>query len=261
MKYTIEGFQQRTLVDLGLDGTDALILRWYVDFKDSGNMAHKSLNGYVYYWISYKALIRDMPILGIKTTKQVSRRLDKMADAGVLRKHVKRSNTGTYSMFAIGEKYAALLDDGAKDINVSCAPDADVSCAQDIDVHPKDSSIKDSSIKNTSPTGDKVNKQSDKSHQQVIDYYYRLHKDKTGDAPTINGKQGKAVQRLLKSHEPEKIMAKLKRYYSVDTWFTSGGRDINLFEANYDRIALPEKRQAESAGKIDVRSLNGVSYD
>jgi len=77
-------------------------------------------------------------------------------------------------------------------------------------------------------------------HQKIIDEYYKLHKDNTGDAPTINGKQAKAVKRMLQSHDERNILAKLKHYYSIDEWYTKGGRDINMFESHYDKIPLPE---------------------
>ena len=76
-------------------------------------------------------------------------------------------------------------------------------------------------------------------HQCIIDEYYKLHEESTGEPPTINGKQAKAVKRLLQSHDESKILVKLKQYYSVDEWYTRGGRDINLFESHYDRIPLP----------------------
>ena len=39
MKYTIEGFSQLEMIRIGMDAIDALILRWFIDFKDSGKMA------------------------------------------------------------------------------------------------------------------------------------------------------------------------------------------------------------------------------
>ena len=76
-------------------------------------------------------------------------------------------------------------------------------------------------------------------HKRVMDAYHRLHKEKTGDVPTINGKAGKSVQRLLQKHGVDKIIAKLRKYYERDEWYTRGGRDILLFESHYDRIPLP----------------------
>jgi hypothetical protein len=41
VKYTIEGFQQSVLVGWGLDATDAIILRYLVDFYHSGRIMAK----------------------------------------------------------------------------------------------------------------------------------------------------------------------------------------------------------------------------
>ena len=38
MFYTIHGFYQKAAHKLGLDNDDLLLLRWFVNFKDSGNM-------------------------------------------------------------------------------------------------------------------------------------------------------------------------------------------------------------------------------
>lgn len=97
-------------------------------------------------------------------------------------------------------------------------------------------------------------------HQEVIEEYSKLHEKKTGDKPTVNGKQGMAVKRLLKSHDKDKILAKLRHYYKVDEWYTKGGRDMMLFESHYDRIQPPEKPK-ETKPKIDARTLAGANYD
>ena len=41
MKYTILGFSQRKAVELGLDLKQLLILRWFVDYKDTDKMSYK----------------------------------------------------------------------------------------------------------------------------------------------------------------------------------------------------------------------------
>jgi len=107
---------------------------------------------------------------------------------------------------------------------------------------------------------EKNNQASPSSHKQVIEEYAKLHEEATGDKPTINGKQGMAIKRLLKEHSKENVLAKLRRYYKIDTWFTRGGRDISMFEAHYDKIELP-KRNQESKPKINVHELAGGYYD
>ena len=43
MKFTVDGFNQRVLCSYGIDCIESIILRWFVDFADSGKMV-KRLN-------------------------------------------------------------------------------------------------------------------------------------------------------------------------------------------------------------------------
>ena len=49
MKYTIEGFAQDKLLELQLDVSDALILRWFIDFAGTGNMKRLIHDHQIYY--------------------------------------------------------------------------------------------------------------------------------------------------------------------------------------------------------------------
>ena len=58
MKYTMLGFSQQIAADYELDLNDLAILRWFVDFKESGNMRSMEIDGNVYYWVFYEKNIR-----------------------------------------------------------------------------------------------------------------------------------------------------------------------------------------------------------
>ncbi|MEG0309199.1 MAG: conserved phage C-terminal domain-containing protein [Clostridium sp.] len=107
MKYTIMGFRQEKLVQLGLDTLDATILRYFIDFKESKGMKVKIVDGQVYYWVRYDGVLRELPILNMKKCT-VQSRFFKLRDAGVLTHQVIREG-GTYSYFGIGEKYIELI--------------------------------------------------------------------------------------------------------------------------------------------------------
>lgn len=107
MKYTIMGFLQSKLKELGLDVTDALVLRYFVDFKDSRTMKSERIGDKTYYWVQYEGVLRELPILNIKKCT-VQSRFFKLRDAGVLTHYVKKEG-GTYSFFGIGERYAELI--------------------------------------------------------------------------------------------------------------------------------------------------------
>ena len=89
MKYTIHGFSQQKAIEFGLDERDLMILRWFIDYKDTGKMAKKVI-------ASWK-----------KDT--VYRRLRGMADKGVL-KHKTLKQGGIWSYYTIGPNYIYLTD-------------------------------------------------------------------------------------------------------------------------------------------------------
>ena len=110
MKFTLLDFSQQGLVSLGLDIIDAMILRYFIDFKATNKMKMEQVDGCTYFWIRYDAVLKELPILNIKKCT-VQARFFKLRDAGVLTHYVKKLG-GTYSFLGIGDKYKELLSDG-----------------------------------------------------------------------------------------------------------------------------------------------------
>lgn len=108
MKYTIYGFSQLHATEMGLDDRDLMVLRWFVDYKDTGKMVKKIINDDMFYWIKYEGIIDSFPIVKWKKDT-VYRRLKKMASLGVL-KHETVKQGGVWSYYALGSKYIVLLD-------------------------------------------------------------------------------------------------------------------------------------------------------
>lgn len=124
MRYTIEGFSQTEAVKfrrieivkdsngndkekvVTLDCTDLVILRWFVDFWP--NMMKVEIGGQQYAWLSYKAAIEDMPLLGIKKG-MFALRLKKLVDFGIM-SHQTIRNGGTFSYYGFGPEYSRLID-------------------------------------------------------------------------------------------------------------------------------------------------------
>lgn len=95
MKYTIEGLNQPRLVELGLDGNDAIILRWFTDFWQ-GRMEKRVFDGQEYGWAAFSHVAEDLPILGIEP-QAVARRFKRYRNRGVLFAKVARDdNSKTY---------------------------------------------------------------------------------------------------------------------------------------------------------------------
>lgn len=148
MKITIEGFSQIELVKRGLDLQDALILRYFVDFKESGNMYSEIVGTEKFYWVKYEELIENLPILNIKKDT-LRRRFFKMAEIGILKQYTKKEK-GTWSMYTIGEEFKALIDIKLEDYGKNSAGDEEKKsdpCGKKVGT--KNSSFNNSSIKKT----------------------------------------------------------------------------------------------------------------
>jgi len=110
MKYTAQGFQQERLIELGFDCVDVEILRFIVDFYKTGKMRLINIDGREYFWIKYKYIIREIPIIKIKTLRAINERLLKFVKAGLMIKYIDRELSGTmiYFSFVEGELYRLL---------------------------------------------------------------------------------------------------------------------------------------------------------
>ena len=108
MRFSFFGFSQRAAIDLGLDPADLLILRWFVDFRNSGKMISKEIDGNMFYLVSYSAVAEDLTILYMKKDS-VYRRFKKMCDKNVLEKRVIKSKK-TLVYFNTAENFPKLED-------------------------------------------------------------------------------------------------------------------------------------------------------
>lgn len=112
MKYTIEGFSQAYAATLKdeknrIDCTDLVILRWFIDFQATGRMEFVDIGNDRFFWVNYKALLDDMPILSI-SKRALYDRLQKMVKFGLLKHHHHKSG-GNFSYYCTGPNYPNLL--------------------------------------------------------------------------------------------------------------------------------------------------------
>ena len=122
MKYTINGFSQEKLIKYGLDLKDTILLRYFIDFRDTASMSTLIVDGKPYYWIKYEHLKEDLPILEIKNNDTLRRRLKKLEEAGILG-HYHKLKGGSYSYYCIGENYSDLItSEEDKDFNTITPP-------------------------------------------------------------------------------------------------------------------------------------------
>lgn len=84
MKYTIEGFSQEIALKLGLDAKDLVLLRWIVDFHATDRMEKHYFDRKEYFWVDYRTVIQDLPILAIGHKVALRRRLRNIEKSGLV---------------------------------------------------------------------------------------------------------------------------------------------------------------------------------
>jgi hypothetical protein len=173
MKYTIEGLSQEKLIEFGLDNTDALIIRWFLDFKATDKMVKLNRKGLDYYWVKYESIITDLPCLGIHNNEVMARRFKKFINAGIMNRHIEKNPQGTFSCFNTAEKIDELL--WSHPTQKSTAIDSKVDTPPDSKVDTKDSStnINPSIIININDV--KKNNLETEMYKRIIDGFYQYH--------------------------------------------------------------------------------------
>jgi hypothetical protein len=111
MRHQFMGLQVKYLAEYNIDMDTAAIFKWFVDFKDTGKMKRILINGDYYYWLCYRAFLKDCPNIKIGV-KQLSRKLDKLVGCGVLLKYILKKG-GSYSYFAPGPNIGNLTNKGS----------------------------------------------------------------------------------------------------------------------------------------------------
>ncbi|NHI49113.1 hypothetical protein FDE94_14955 [Clostridium botulinum] len=197
MKFTILGFNQKKLIEFGLDSTDALILRYFIDFKDSGEMVSTIIENKTFYWIKYEAILQQLPILKLKKDSAY-RRLKKMCSSEIL-EHKTIKKNGIYSFYTIGKGYIELiteLDSSNKsEINPIAIGNKSVPYRKQIrkgsDLNPEQN----------------INLLKDKSIKDNIEQIWSLYPNKKGKAKAIN-----KIPKLINQYGYEQIERCVKRY-------------------------------------------------
>lgn len=111
MKLEILGFSQERLMALGLSLDEALLLRWFIDFKGTDRMEEhvNPDDGQVYYWVKGAKLVQDLPVL-TANEDYAARKFSKICSTGLLKKFSFLTKDGKKACFRInGEKYSELI--------------------------------------------------------------------------------------------------------------------------------------------------------
>lgn len=105
----IMGFNQEMIFKYNLDLVDIAILKWFIDLINKEKLVKEIIDGKIYYWVYYKKLLDDMPILKINNKDVIRRRMKIMEEKSILIHYTKKKN-GTYSYYNIGKNYKDLIE-------------------------------------------------------------------------------------------------------------------------------------------------------
>ena len=107
MQYSFLGFSVSKMMELNLDMKDMAILRYFVDFRETGKMKTEIIKGRSYYWVNYNSMVDEMPFLGLGKRAIMTRML-KLRDLKILNHYTKKEG-GTFSFFELGSRYIELI--------------------------------------------------------------------------------------------------------------------------------------------------------
>lgn len=153
MKYTIEGFYQPSLVDAGLDVTDAMILRWFIDFSGSGAMFSRKMPDGIYFYVRYKSVAEEFPVLGITSVRGITRRFDVYVEKGLLKRKTLNTSRGLMPFFSKTERLVAMLYDGTAAAPVKSGTDLKITGAVRTKFSPEEQIPGDAADKDTCTEG------------------------------------------------------------------------------------------------------------
>ena len=111
MKLSIMDYHQPTAVAYGLNMDDLLLLKWFVDFRNTDGMNLVMIDDVAFYWVNYQKVLEDLPILRISNKDVLRRRFKKLCDAKVLTFHLEKNKKGTFTYYNTGQRYQLLLKD------------------------------------------------------------------------------------------------------------------------------------------------------
>lgn len=208
MKYTIEGLSQEKLVEMKLDNTDALIIRWFLDFKATDKMVKIINNNVEYFWVKYESVRNEFPLLNIKNNESIARRFNKYRNVGIMVRHIEKNPNGTFSCWNTTDKILELIythptqKSTAIDAKVDPPPDAKVDTKDpSININPSTNIILEES-KNYSLTLEK------EIFKYIIDGFYNYYNKEYDITGKERGSAKRIAKKLIKYEDWEEILKK-----------------------------------------------------
>lgn len=134
MKWSIE-INQRAIIEneFDLDLVDVAIFDIIKDFSCSQTCRKTVENGHVYFWISWKLIVDQGPILNLKTRQSVYLRVEKLIKCELLERHP-QNKVLSQSWFCFGKNYDKMI--GSTTIQPIEVPKTPVNDSLQVDKYP-----------------------------------------------------------------------------------------------------------------------------
>lgn len=272
MKFTMNGFNQRVLIEFGLDLKDAALLRYFVDFKDTNSMSMIIVDNKPYYWVKYDHLKEDLPILGINSNAVLRRRLKKLEDCKVL-EHYHKLEGGSFSYYGIGANYKALLEEEvSKDFNNF--EDNSTTTPRTEKFDPSNSKVQPLEPKSSTPRTEKFEQNNPSTKDKSTKDISKKEKSKKTefdvliDGYTENEKLKESLYEFIKFRKASKAtittLALKKILTRLDTLAASDLEKIEILDTsimNGWKGVFPLKKNKSSPGNTFSKKNDGSSFN
>lgn len=244
MKYSVN-INQKAFFELEeiLDFSDAAIFDFIKDFMHSRKCQKIQIGNEMYYWISHQLIINNLPLLRIGTKRGIVKRIEKLENAGLIKRHENSDRIGkTY--YRIGHNYDNVIFNKKEDtheqmftapMNGSSWVPMNENSGYYYNKKDNTNNKKDADSKKSAPV-------KDLEYFEFVDKWINFFKYKTGNKPSFSGIDGKAIK---------SIRAKIKVLIKNNN---SSEKPIDLFHAILTKWDYLEMWQRENF--LDLKTFN-----
>lgn len=223
MKYVIN-INQKAIVDLGLqdklDFIDLAIYDFITEFMLCDECRKLNIDNVQYFWIKSDLIIENLPLLGITTTRGISKRIDKLIDCGLLERCNDNQNLHQ-SFFKVGKNYQAYKfftwnknSKGAWNENSNNNNNkSDYNKEEGINIPPK-----------------KID------YQAIVDCWNEHNGKKLGKVTKITERRKKAIKKALDDNgiTQEQLMLFFKTLPHADKWLYNPNKQHANWKPDFD---------------------------
>lgn len=250
MKYSILGFSQEqvcaikkdvqtdngNIKHLCLDVVDLLILKDVSDFMNRSKIIKLTIDDKIYFSITHKCILEDLPILGIKK-QALKDRIDKMVQLGILDKKVVRDNGGTWVGYRTTKVYEDLIYSNNNE-GVYLTTRGGCSRLHEggvVDYNPNNTiTINNNTINNKEEYTNVYSKKND--YQAIIDCWNEYNGKSWGKVLRLSAKRKRIIKSALDNQgiTQEELMRLFKTFPYADNWLFHPTKEHKDWKPDFD---------------------------